>query len=333
MVKKQQHKSGGFMGWYESYSGKRVTGIIYSVGASVVIIGALFKILHWPGASQVLMLGMFTEAFLFLIGTLDKPHTEFHWQEVFPQLLGKGTNPEVLQQLSTRPRPTLLGAGVAGGSNGFAGGEPLQKNGFAGGEPLQGHAPIAGGTQILDAQSAAQMKNSINTFAVAAQQFGELGKVAAQNVQLGNTLSAAGEATNKYIASQESLASVTQTLGQQLVNTVKVLHSSTDTFAKSYSDMGTQLAGAVNSVQEYGRNISSVGEAAKRVATIYESEISILETQAQAMVSSAKTANALQQSSSAALANMETYQKSTRALVENVERLNGVYGNMLNALS
>lgn len=323
MVKKQQHKSGGFMGWYESYSGKRVTGIIYSVGASVVIVGALFKILHWPGASQVLMLGMFTEAFLFLIGTLDKPHTEFHWQEVFPQLLGKGTNPEVLQQLSTRPRPTLLGAGVAGA--------PVQQ--LSNGVPQTGVAPIAGGAQVLDAQSAQQMKASINTFAVAAQQFGELGKVAAQNVQLGNTLSAAGEATNKYIASQESLASVTQTLGQQLVNTVKVLHSSTDTFAKSYSDMGTQLAGAVNSVQEYGRNISSVGEAAKRVATIYESEISILETQAQAMVSSAKTANALQQSSAAALANMESYQKSTRSLVENVERLNGVYGNMLNALS
>lgn len=306
------------MGWYESYSGKRVTGIIYSVGASVVIVGALFKILHWPGASQVLMLGMFTEAFLFLIGTLDKPHTEFHWQEVFPQLLGKGTNPEVLQQLSTRPRPTLLGAGVAGA--------PVQ-------QMPNGGAPVVGGAPVLDAQSAAQMKNSINTFAVAAQQFGELGKVAAQNVQLGNTLSAAGEATNKYIASQESLASVTQTLGQQLVNTVKVLHNSTDSFAKSYSDMGTQLAGAVSSVQEYGRNISSVGEAAKRVASIYESEISILETQAQSMVSSAKTANALQQSSAAALANMETYAKSTRALVENVERLNGVYGNMLNALS
>ena len=67
-----------FFHWYESYQGKNVVNIVYSVGASVVIIGALFKILHWPGASQVLMVGMFTEAFLFLIGTLEHPHPEFH---------------------------------------------------------------------------------------------------------------------------------------------------------------------------------------------------------------------------------------------------------------
>ena len=40
-----------FMHWYESYQGKRIVGVVYSVGASVVIIGALFKIMHWPGAS------------------------------------------------------------------------------------------------------------------------------------------------------------------------------------------------------------------------------------------------------------------------------------------
>ena len=38
-----------FMHWYESYQGKNIVNIVYSVGASVVIIGALFKILHWPG--------------------------------------------------------------------------------------------------------------------------------------------------------------------------------------------------------------------------------------------------------------------------------------------
>ena len=82
-----------FMHWYESYQGKNIVNIVYSVGASVVIIGALFKILHWEGASQVLMLGMFTEAFLFIIGALDHPHPEFHWENVFPQLLEYGTKP------------------------------------------------------------------------------------------------------------------------------------------------------------------------------------------------------------------------------------------------
>ena len=101
-----------FMLWYESYQGKRVVGVVYSVGASVVIIGALFKIMHWPGASAVLIAGMCTEAFLFVIGALDKPHPEFNWSNVFPQLLEYGTNPEILEEKANQPRPTLLGAGT-----------------------------------------------------------------------------------------------------------------------------------------------------------------------------------------------------------------------------
>ena len=83
MATEKQGFGAKFFHWYESYQGKSIVNIVYSVGASVVIIGALFKILHWPGASQVLMVGMFTEAFLFLIGTLEHPHPEFHWENVF----------------------------------------------------------------------------------------------------------------------------------------------------------------------------------------------------------------------------------------------------------
>ncbi len=70
--------------WYASHA--YAVNIIYSAGAAVVIIGALFKILHWPFASQILMVGMFTEAFLFTLGIFEKPHAVYHWENVFPQL-------------------------------------------------------------------------------------------------------------------------------------------------------------------------------------------------------------------------------------------------------
>ena len=120
------HKKSGFMAWYESYKGKRVTGIVYSVGAAVVIIGALFKILHWPGASAVLMIGMFTEAFLFTIGTLDAPHPTYAWEQVFPQLISleHGANPELFAEISKREKPTLLGTNAPAGGNGGGVGIP-----------------------------------------------------------------------------------------------------------------------------------------------------------------------------------------------------------------
>lgn len=45
----------------------KLVNYIVCIGASVVIIGALFKILHWKGADYMLMLGLFTEAFIFLV--------------------------------------------------------------------------------------------------------------------------------------------------------------------------------------------------------------------------------------------------------------------------
>ena len=105
-----------FMHWYESYQGKKIVGAVYSLGASVVIVGALFKIMHFPGAGIMLTIGMGIEALLFAIGCLDKPHADFHWENVFPQLMGHGADPALLEELQSRPCPTLLGGGVDGGN-------------------------------------------------------------------------------------------------------------------------------------------------------------------------------------------------------------------------
>jgi len=106
MAKKEKS---AFMRWYESYRGQRAVGVVYNIGASIVIIGALFKILHWPLASQVLMVGMFTESFLFFIGVLEKPHPVYHWEDIFPQLLGQDCNPTIMEAHKDLPRPNFVG--------------------------------------------------------------------------------------------------------------------------------------------------------------------------------------------------------------------------------
>ena len=76
----------GFAELQASPGYQKFTGLAYGLGASVVIIGALFKIMHWPGASVVLTLGMLVEAFLFALSAFDKPHKEYHWEVVYPEL-------------------------------------------------------------------------------------------------------------------------------------------------------------------------------------------------------------------------------------------------------
>lgn len=59
---------------------------LYGWGAAVVIVGALFKILHWPGANVMLMVGMFTESVIFFLSAFEPPHVEFNWSLVYPEL-------------------------------------------------------------------------------------------------------------------------------------------------------------------------------------------------------------------------------------------------------
>jgi len=67
--------------WYKAMMPK-----LYGWGAALVIIGALFKIEHLPGASLMLILGLSTEAIIFSFSAFEKPATEVDWSLVYPEL-------------------------------------------------------------------------------------------------------------------------------------------------------------------------------------------------------------------------------------------------------
>lgn len=59
---------------------------LYGWGAAVVIVGALFKIQHWPFASLLLIIGLSTEAIIFFFSAFEPPHEEPDWSLVYPEL-------------------------------------------------------------------------------------------------------------------------------------------------------------------------------------------------------------------------------------------------------
>ena len=76
-VKKYKKKAGRFL---KSDSGQRFFNFAYSIGAAVVILGALFKILHMPWGNTILTIGMGTEVLMFILTAFDKPEKEYHWE-------------------------------------------------------------------------------------------------------------------------------------------------------------------------------------------------------------------------------------------------------------
>lgn len=61
---------------------------IYGIGASIVIAGAMFKLLNWPGGALMLGLGLTTEAIIFFLSSFEPIEKEIDWTKVYPELLG-----------------------------------------------------------------------------------------------------------------------------------------------------------------------------------------------------------------------------------------------------
>ena len=74
----------GLSAFISSEKGQRFFNFAYSIGAAIVIWGALFKILHLPGGNFLLSLGMGTEVFMFMLTAFDRPPREYKWENVFP---------------------------------------------------------------------------------------------------------------------------------------------------------------------------------------------------------------------------------------------------------
>lgn len=72
----------------------KVMNFAYGMGAAVVIVGALFKLMHWPGASLMLIVGLLTEALIFGLSAFETPAKDLDWSLVYPELAGGEATPK-----------------------------------------------------------------------------------------------------------------------------------------------------------------------------------------------------------------------------------------------
>lgn len=96
---------------------KKVMNFAYGMGAAVVIVGALFKLMHWPGAGSMLIIGLLTEAAIFGLSAFEPVENELDWTLVYPELAGgeakkrdakKAENPTEAQGLLSQKLDTML---------------------------------------------------------------------------------------------------------------------------------------------------------------------------------------------------------------------------------
>lgn len=162
--------------WMDSVPGQTFLNYAYSWGASVVILGTLFKLTHLPGANIMLFAGMGTEVFVFFISAFDRPFDKTQEGRDLPTHIDEeeidreeaeaeaAYNAGVQGSVIIGGGAAGTGAGVAGSGSGVSGGGTIIIGGGAASTAASATAPasegaaqtVAGGTQTVVSPEAAQ---------------------------------------------------------------------------------------------------------------------------------------------------------------------------------
>ena len=142
---------------FKGEKGQKRFNYLYSIGASIVILGALFKLTHVPGADLMLIIGMGTEAVIFFLSAFDTPARDYKWEKVYPELDIPNKEEAARERLDRmkeatpesrrRSSETNTGSGTGGNVTIIGGGMPAGGTiVVGGGSPATGGATVIGGT-------------------------------------------------------------------------------------------------------------------------------------------------------------------------------------------
>ena len=134
--------------WMDSVPGQTFLNYAYSWGASIVILGALFKLTHLPGANFMLFAGMGTEAFVFFLSAFDRPFDKTQDGKELPTHIDGETEPEETEDDAEGAHVMVQGGGIGGGTIIIGGGAGAPQGGTVAaaqsGETAEGF--VAGGS-------------------------------------------------------------------------------------------------------------------------------------------------------------------------------------------
>lgn len=173
-------------------SGQRFFNFAYSIGAAVVIWGALFKILHLPGGNLLLCIGMGTEVLMFILTAFDRPPREYRWEDVFP----------VLQSRDPEDRPDFGGTGGSVLINGAVNATDIA----SGQQASAGGATVTVAATPAAATSSVPAPSEITDLASATQDYmTKMGEIARTMEQLRDTTAALNEVSKVLLESYRAI--------------------------------------------------------------------------------------------------------------------------------
>lgn len=283
-----------------SERGKRALNFCYSWGASIVIIGALFKLLHLPYGNQILFVAMTVEALVFFISAFEHPSSEYHWEEVFPVL--KSKNP--------MDRPDFAKQG-----------EESQVAGMAPGVHI--HTGEAGTSGIdldklglnLKEEDSKKLSESIQKLNGAAEQIGKMAELT--------------EATQKYL---EQLSTMSENMARFSTVTGELTNVS-GTLLDSYKSITDNSDDLTQNSQNYVQQMSQLQQHVAQLNAIYEAQAKNIAAQMEAVEHITASVGRIREMYDGTVGESAIVRSETEKMTRQLAELNQVYARLLQAMT
>jgi gliding motility-associated protein GldL len=284
----------------QSSGWKNFIAKLYGLGASVVIIGALFKIQHWPLAGTMLTIGLLTEAVIFFFSAFEPLHEEVDWSLVYPELAGI---PE-----DETPELASHGGKYHGGSGG---------GGIGGGV---GSVALAKFDEMLEKSEISpdlfqKLGVGMKKLSESTANMNSMGDVAGASSKYMSTINTANESLGKLSDSYQSTAKI-----------INETNSSYRTMADSFSVI--ELGG-----KSYQQQLESLNKNLSALNTVYELQRKGADEHLKESDNLYKGIQGLMKDLSESAGDTKKYREQITKLNDNLSALNNVYGNMLAAMN
>ncbi len=297
---------------------------LYGIGASIVILGALFKLQHWQGADLMLIVGLGTEAVIFFFSAFEPLHEELDWTLVYPELAGMHEDPdEMTPMLQRRTR----------GNDNYSvgGGNPASLTKF---DQMLENAEI---TPDLFERLGQGLKNLNTTMA----KLSDISDASlATNEYVSNIKSAAlsvNSLTESLEGSTENLKGNVNNLSQSYQKNSEIIDNSTNQLVSSYDllkeSINTEQSTIMEGNKSIGEKLGSINKNLDALNAVYELQ---LQNNNEHLKGSQVVYNDFGKITSnlkSSVEETEKYKQEISKLSQNLSELNSIYGNMLSAMN
>ncbi|HQK70068.1 MAG: gliding motility protein GldL [Bacteroidales bacterium] len=285
----------------QSSGWKNFIAKLYGLGASVVIIGALFKIQHWPFAGTMLTVGLCTESIIFFFSAFEPLREEVDWSLVYPELAGIPEEGEEVPVGGKMHDPYFQRKGLVGG--GGAGSAALAKF-----DEMLEKAEIT--PELFQ-----NLGLGLKKIGEATANMNAMLDVSAASEKYVQTIKAADESLGKLHESYENTAKIINETGlnyKNIAESLSVIEMGGKSYQQQLETLNKNLS-ALNAAYEL--QLKGATEHVKESENIYKGIQNLLKNLAD-------TAD-----------DTKKYREQISKLNENLSALNNVYGNMLAAMN